>query len=320
MKILCLGDTHFRYKRPQRRTDDFFETQYQKMKWVLEKYNELECSALLQVGDLFDSSDISNYVIATYVNYFRNYVNNPQLISVYTVFGQHDLVGHSLSSSKRTPMWILKEGYLINIVSEKWEWITNGININKDWDVYGCSFGQEVPALGDGEHFEKIEGRILIIHANIGDRPLWPGHEPEDPKNFLRKHPEFDLVVAGDYHYSFEARIGDRVILNPGALVRLKANKWDLAHHPKIAIFDTETRKVEWHEVPHKKAEDVFDLSNLEEEKYEEERKTKLKLLVAAMERDKETSVSFADNLMGYYRKEKVDEQVKGIISEMMGG
>ena len=55
MRLLLLGDCHFRSSAPARRTDDFFQTQLDKMEQVKKIYVEQRCDAVLQAGDLFDS-------------------------------------------------------------------------------------------------------------------------------------------------------------------------------------------------------------------------------------------------------------------------
>lgn len=53
MKFLVLGDLHIRNKSPERRKDNIFETQMDKLIQVLDYVIDHEIRYILQTGDFF---------------------------------------------------------------------------------------------------------------------------------------------------------------------------------------------------------------------------------------------------------------------------
>lgn len=309
MKICVLGDTHFSFKRPQSRIDeDYFATQDDKLSQVLEIYVDERCSALVQVGDFFNSPDTSNFVIASLIRRLRRI----KPLNVLCIYGQHDITGHSKATLRRSPLKVLEAAGVLGILD------SSGYNLFGA-GFHGISFGCDIP-----EKFPDIHDcgyNILVIHDMIGDRPLYPGQPLHNPETFLKRFPEFDLILCGDYHYRFLAKLPEngktRIILNPGAMVRKTISKWDLEHEPAVAIIDTETQSVKMEKLKVKPIEEVFDLSRLIEKMEPDKAK-----LQAFIEKLKSSSASgfgnWEDALQRVYKEKKTSMVVKEIISSCM--
>jgi len=245
MRLGILGDAHFSGRRPESRTDeDYFQTQMGKLDQAFTFFDEWSCDCIIQVGDLFDRPSTDNEVKAQLISFLRHCS-----LPFYCIYGQHDISGHSADTFYRSPMRVLQEAESLEVVGQ------TGIPIASGVDLYGASFRQPIPEV------EPKDGlfNILVIHAMIGSRPLWPGQELKNPKRFLQKH-SFDLVLCGDYHYSFQEQVGDRWIVNPGCLVRKTVAKWDLAHEPMVGMFDTKKRTYKTRKLDVLPVEDVFRL------------------------------------------------------------
>lgn len=249
MKLGIIGDTHYTNKGPSKRRDDFFATQLAKTAEAFTIFQVQNCDYVLQVGDLFDSHTVANRVKAALISILKM-----EHRKLYCIAGQHDIVGHSLGTLPNSPLAVLEAAGSIQLVND----VPTSLEVVKGFEVeiYGASFGAKVPTPKNSKAFN-----ILIIHAMIGDRLLYPGQNLASPEKFLKNHPDYDLVAAGDYHYSFQATYQNRTIVNPGCLVRKTVGTFDLEHKPSVVTFDTETKKVIFHPLTIEPAAEVFDLT-----------------------------------------------------------
>lgn len=300
MKFLILGDCHIRASAPESRTDDFAETQLDKMQQAVEVALTRKCAAILQPGDLCDTPHIPKYLISKYIRMFRD-MKAPM---IYTVLGQHDIPMRSEESLNKTTDYLLESAGCIRIIKNG-EFARVGL-IRID----GCSYGSEPP---------NGPGDVLLIHAPIGDRPLYPGDEPISPKKFLKEH-DYRLIVAGDYHYTFEASLGERRIVNAGCLVRKTASQYDKEHKPCVYIWDSESGDLQKIPIKVKPAEDVFvekgDTPNKESSTY-------LSELLESLKTDRKIGADFFQNLERCLKKEKpptgVVDKIRQAVAEVRG-
>lgn len=303
MKLLLLSDAHCRYLAPENRIDkDFFnDVVLRKLKAVVDIANEQDVDALLQAGDLFDSSDPTRYVCAEVIKVLKR-SNAP----IYTVLGQHDVAFRALEDITRTGAYLLESTGVIQIVglNKKPVYAPVGMMIS------GLSFEQDY----DPQPVEKsdtVNFNILVAHATVGEKPLYPGDESESVRRFIKKHKNFDLVLLGDVHTEFQDDFLGTQVFNTGPLIRKSIA--EKLQKPNVIIYDTETRKYERIEVPHKPWREVF---NLQEEKKEAD--SKLEEFIQAIKNEKKQTVSFEDNLVKYYEQHKVSEDAKKVIASAM--
>lgn len=90
----------------------------------------------------------------------------------------------------------------------------------------------------------EIDGcRILLCHGAPwdNDRYVYPDAQAELLDQCAVQ--EFDLVVLGHTHYPMQRRIGNTLVVNPGAVGQPR-NRQPGAHW---ALFDTDTRHLEFH-------------------------------------------------------------------------
>jgi len=243
MIIGALGDCHFNNKRPERRLDNFWETQICKFEQSLTIFKEHNCEVIVQVGDLFDNPCVSNIVISKIIDILKKYD-----ITLNIIFGNHDVAGRTILTLPNSPLSVLKSSGVINLLNE----IPFKIN---NISIYGANFGQPIPEPIDGSY------NVLLVHAMIGSRPLFPGQDLEMPKQFLKKNPKYNLVISGDYHYSFVEEYKERLILNPGVLIRKNISEFELKHEPSVSIINTKNNNVNTIKLKFEPVNEVFDLS-----------------------------------------------------------
>ncbi len=156
------------------------------------------------------------------------------------------------------------------------------------------SFGEEVPKVQDKKAYN-----ILVVHQMICDQPLYPGHQNVHPAAFLRRNPEFNLIVCGDYHYRFASHLGNRIAINPGALMRLELGDIKTCHRPAVVVFDTEENTFEVVEL--KVQENIFDLT---EEPKKDEHSQVLAEFLEQLKQKKELRVGWKEILFLLLEKE----------------
>lgn len=303
MKLGIIGDAHFTNRGPERRLDNYFETQMNKLAQALLIFKEHSCEATIQTGDFCNSPNIADRVIAALIGFLRQ--SNEKILCVW---GQHDVTGHSSSTLPNSPLAVFEAAGVVKILDN--EFYCVGLKSSNDSIYfYGASFGEEVPKI-----YKKDVYNILVTHRMIGDRPLYPGQELISPNQFLRNNPSYNLVIAGDYHYRFISTYQGRTIVNPGALVRKTISKFDLEHKPAVIVFDTDNSKVEVIELKVEPIEKVFNLERLEKVNDNE-------VLIEFVRRLKESKgeeKGWKDMLLKVFKQRKSSLTVKKIIDECL--
>jgi len=243
-KIIATSDWHLRRPRPVARTDeDFMGALLKKVRFVINLARE-EDAILALAGDLFDSARatiVPYEIVAQLINLFRGY--DKLLLAA----GQHDMRYHQ-SSLENTPFQIIET--VVFPRGRKKQGKIDGIYYTiVDW-------GEEIP---------EPEGHpaVLIIHETV-----LKGNEPFAgvPAKELLKNHDYDLIISGDNHKRFTARVGHKLLVNSGSLARLTIDQKDF--EPQVAKIEwtgDAFEIIDWITVPHEK--DVFiDLKNNKQE------------------------------------------------------
>jgi len=276
MKFLLLSDTHLRSTCPIGRKDDFRTTQYNKWKYIINTAITQNVSAILQAGDLFDIPSPSLGLITEIAEHLIELKKWD--IKFLTIPGQHDQLMRS-SDLSRTAMGVLNKVGLLSVIP-------------------------------DG----KFTTEILIVHDMIGNKPLYPGHEITYAKKYLTSHPEFDLILCGDYHYPFIEKDGNRIIVNTGCLLRLTRNPDDMFRIPHFYIYNTEDKSLEKFEIEIPPVEDTFIMSDYKTD--EVDRKNVIKLIERLKNRG--VGIGFLLVLESYCKENNIDPEIRAVIAEAL--
>jgi len=245
MILGILGDTHFTNKAPERRKDNYWETEKEKFNQALSIFKDLNCDLIIQTGDLFDSPTVPNSVISEIIRILMRFDTK-----LHIAWGNHENYSCNRGTLDNSPLSILQSSGVVRILGD------SPVKLGQH-NTYGAGFGDPIPTPGSNDG----EFNTLVAHKMIGDRPLYPGDEVINPNSFLRSNPGYDLVIAGHYHYRFISDFEGRVIINPGAMVRKSISKSDLEHRPAVVTFDTCTLNNEVIELEFIPSEEVFDLT-----------------------------------------------------------
>ncbi len=297
MKLIFLSDLHLTNANPIARLDNIEDTWYRKLSSILD-YAKKEGASIFITGDFFDRPRDWKTLSSVIKLLEKN--NTP----IYTIFGQHDQYLYS-KDRYSTSLGVLISTGLVNELSNK------PLELEEGLFVYGCSWGQELP-----EPFLTSGFNVLIIHKNLSDTPLFPGHEFSNAETFLRIHKEWDIIVCGDIHRRFYIQQKGRWIANPGPLLRLEATEYNMDYIPKFMIYDTEKGSGNFITIPHEPADKVLTRQHLERKK---ETESMLDDFIRNVSSDHTITFNFKDNLQEYLSTNKIDQKVIDLISEVMG-
>ena len=302
MKLLLLSDLHLLFDKPIGRKDNTFLTQQEKLKYVMQYVcnSKYECF-ILQAGDFFDAPR-SWRLLPIYIDFLRSWVNVGR-VAIYCIRGQHDVYMYNEEINDRTTLGVLAKMGLVNILSSKPLVLDNIC-------IYGTSYGQEIP-----KPSKEAGTNVLVIHAPILKSKIWHGQEDYSyAPGFLRKHKEYDLILCGDIHQKFIFRDGDRIICNTGCIIRKSVAQWE--HAPGFYVYDTETKKIKWEEIPHEPPDEVMSREHLDKESYRNEMLGSF--IEAVKSREVDAGVTFKDNLLQFMEESNIEQEVRDEIAEVM--
>lgn len=303
MKLVLLSDTHLLWDKPISRLDDTKVTQFVKLKFIFD-YAQKEDAKIIIAGDIFNKPRSWNLLpeVTTFLKKYN--------LSIFVIFGQHDVYMYSQESKDKTNLGVLAKAGLVKILNSQPVFIMSGLmSEGKQSDLYGTSYGQEIPIIKNKDHFN-----ILVIHAPIAEKALWPGQNYMDSLTFLKEH-EFNLICCGDIHQKFIKEYEGRYIINSGPLLRKEASLYNFTHRPGFFIFDTDKPDPpEFIEVPQASAEEILSRNHLE---YEKESVSILSEFIDSISNSTiEEGVDFVENLWKFTKANNIDPVVVNLLAE----
>jgi DNA repair exonuclease SbcCD nuclease subunit len=295
-----MGDAHLRTRPPEARKDpDFAAVCLEKLAQVFELADSMGMDGVIQPGDFFDSADPSKELLADVIDLLLAYKTK-----LYAIHGQHDMAYHSSAAVHRSALRVMEAAKAVVL-------LTHTPTPVADVMLYGNNFGDDPanPALLTGGRHN-----ILVTHAMVGDKPLWPGHDLLDFKGYINKWGGYSSYIFGDYHYKWvhPTPLGGWA-MDAGCLLRL--NQTDVArnHQPGVFLWDTDGGPVD-HLLSVAPVESVF----LPGEATKEHDNQKLMEMVEALRAGGAIGVSFKENLETHYLRNNTPMVVRELISKAL--
>jgi len=312
MNIVALNDTHIRGAKPVARmeTQAGWEAAVMgKLEFIFEfaeKNNAIVCHA----GDLFHTPrDVTGLglLAAAMANTCKH--------NIYAVTGQHDL--YMRNQEALTNFRLMEDLGIVHNVGRGPITIHDG-RLDGQVNIYGAGWGGDVPKTQRPQRGHNI----LLIHAPISTRPLYPGHEYTGASQFAKKHAqEYDLIICGDCHVPFYEHVPknnhhDCHIVNSGPMLRLDASQDSVDLKPGFWFIQTTGGiQVERITIPHKPADYTITRDHLDRQ---ETAKAKMEQFVAAMKQENKMEPV---NIVAEVRKAAQDisdgaQRILGIVME----
>ena len=253
MKFLFYTDTHYKDNAPKGRLDNIMDSQFDELKDILELSREYEVDFLLHGGDFFDNRKPSHQLVVHLLDWFK-LLHLP----VYTVIGNHDLLGYNLDSVKNSGLGVLLESGAVEKVDEHLQWDDSKVVIKS----VHSTLEFEKQYIFDDRYKDYL--KIVVSHNYV---------IPSESMPFGFIHPKdiqtnADLVLCGHYHTSFDHIEGNTRWINPGSVSR-----WSTADRnklPQALLIEVTGQEYNIKYLPLKSAKpgsEIFDIELIEANK-----------------------------------------------------
>jgi len=281
--ILC-ADMHLREDTPVCRTDDYLAAQQAKLRAIRELQFVHRCP-VIHAGDLFDHWKPSPWLLSFAMEELPH--------DFYTIYGNHDLPQHNLDMVHRSGVRTLEAAEIVNVLP-------------------GVHWGQEpdpenhlVPGPYSALRFGGLKLMVWHVMTWLRERP-YPGCPEPSAAKLLRQHSEADFILTGHNHVPFLWGSRGRKILNPGSMMRCKADQVD--HVPSVYLW-YDDNSVEQVVLPHD--EGVLTRAHLEAKDPGDPRRYE-----AFIEnlRQEGPAISFRDNLERFFSSNETSPKVRQLV------
>lgn len=211
MAIAFTSDWHIKKDNPIARTDNYFDTLMRKLTWIREQIGDMP---MIVAGDIYDTGKPQSF-LSTYSEV------KGKLSNTYTIPGNHDLSYKNVEYMPETAY-----GAMASIT---------GMHLEEDtlidgYTIVPYSFGEPIV------HRTDIEGpSIAVTHQFVWDKKP-PFDLGVSADYLLTEFPEYDIILSGDNHKHFVITQGERMLINPGSLMRMDADQID--YQPQLIILD----------------------------------------------------------------------------------
>lgn len=227
--ILC-ADLHLREDQPLCRTDNFWETQKEKLiqlQNIQNNYDPIPPVPVLCAGDIFHRWKASPRLLSMALEYLPD--------NMITIPGNHDLPAHNLNKLEWSALTTLEK-------AEKTFLTIKTITFpfyKKDgvFKVFSFPYGTSLKHASKGRY-----SKIALIHkfAYKGRKPF-PG-ATGGVVSIMKKLKGYDLIVCGDNHQPFTHEENETLFVNPGSISRQTSDQ--MKHRPRVYLWYSNSRSV----------------------------------------------------------------------------
>lgn len=284
--LILTSDWHLRETVPVCRTDNFWNTQWNKVQFIKELQEKYNCP-VIHAGDLFHHWKPSPFLLSKTIEFL------PRMF--YTIYGNHDLPQHNLELAEKCGINVLLKAKKLKVLPN-------------------ASWGQEPDESAQYSFFENrsILVSILVWHTMTWkDKEPFPGCKDAPAKQLLKKYPQYDIIVTGDNHETFVEEYKGRILVNPGSLTRQTAAQVD--HKPCVFLWFAKTNTVEQVFLPIDK--NVISREHINEV---DKRNNRIEAFISGLQTDLDFDVSFSTNLRKFLHKNKTNSEVVKIIDKFI--
>lgn len=315
MRFLLMGDRHNSERKPQSRTDDYFETVKNKDAEILQIAKDYNVAAIIQAGDFWTDGDakIKNDFIPSVLKRWTNPFNVDEFIPMIGIAGNHDLIGGNLKSLQNTTLGLTSAlGYMRLVTKD-------------DPVIFTLDNGKTVAITGTHYHIGMDKAENIddyIIDNKLGDYHIHIVHGMLSPKNLGKiirhtniddiKHTKADVTFCGHDHIGFDTICHEgKYFLNPGAVVRLKNDVKELTRQVKVVLLEINDSGITLTDIPLKTALEskyVLDREVIEQKKAKTIATENMKAQIKKLEISQD--VKFSGILEGVLEREKAAKEI----------
>ncbi len=287
------ADIHLSETIPVSRTDNYHEAQSSKLMFLRDLQAKYECP-VLDAGDIFNYWKPSPWLLS------RAYHLLPD--DMVTIPGNHDLPEHSSALYHKSGLAVLDAVDKLTVLLSETLFDYGILDIHGT--PYGGDIGCQKGMKGNGKR------KMLILHEMVwpDKTPPWPGAGGIPAIDLLKQfHDIFDLILTGHHHVAFTVEYKGSLLVNPGPMMRISADKAD--YKPRCYLYFADDNSVE--AVFYPIESDVHDTSHIDQVK---ERNERLEAYIGRMNMEWESGLSFQGNLESFFKRNKTPKKVKELI------
>lgn len=296
MRGIITADWHLRGDKPRCRLDeDWIDSQRKAIESVVKITIDKECDLYI-LGDIFQTPRVPPEVVSLFISNLEGMENNN--LRVRIIAGNHDLPYNNWNNVETSAFGIL------------WKLAGNKTSCLNPIDFFHAFAHFNEPIVLDNRLTEPILFLHQLVFPSEKNKP--PNVNAITASDLLKQYPDHKWIFVGDYHSSYHYEEDGRHVINPGCLIRQRADLMD--YQPEVAYVDTDKEDLEWIEI-----EDKAVLVTDEYLRKEKERSSRIEAFVESIRKSGQVSLSFVDNLNKRIQenKEKLNEDVINIIEEI---
>lgn len=303
---ILAADIHIRPDKPECRTDDYFQAIERKIDRIFSRAEQFNCPLYI-AGDLGERSTWPNWLLTWFINKVYAYE-----IQVVIIPGQHDLPGHELSRWRESALGVLAAAGAITLLGTDGKGREGHVFGGEGVKIYPFPF--EVPIRQIRKRADDIPCMAMTHQLVTGGKNdlEWEEEKGSTGLALLKKFPGYDLILSGDNHKPFVIEYEGRLLVNPGSMMRSRADQID--HQPRIYLWNINDNTVEEDFLP---IEDG--VVSREHVEIETERKEKSLAYVKHLKMGYEITLSFKDNMKKALTENRIIKRVKDKINKFMG-
>lgn len=301
---ILTSDLHLTESTPVSRTDNYWEAQKNKLRFLQDLSGKNGGCPVLCAGDVFDYWKASPWLCAeVYTHLPQTFIGIP---------GQHDLPMHSLDHYNRSALSLLEiaaeESKNRKLQILKKQTVVVGASDNT-LSITGIPFGKVEEFLKEADSLPVAGRSILMLHELTwqGKRPAWDNSGYTDQELFDMFGEYFDLILTGDNHSSFVSKRNGVTVVNSGSMMRITADQED--YRPRCYLYYAENNGVR--PVFYPITENVHDRSHLDRKI---ERENRVAAYIERMSQNWEIGLSFRKNLESFFAENKVPRKIRELI------
>ena len=243
-----------------------------KLQWVRDYIGQFDECAVIDGGDSFDRPTEPLVTSIRYAQWWRDIEARTQKHALQVV-GQHTIRGYSLASIPSCSIGLVQLMGDALLDTHQWKDRTGFT-----WNIRSLHCDKEV-LLGVPNPPEVLGADIIATHISIGY-----GYGCTPPEAIRWGSPR--IITAAHIHTGFPiCEYNGTVFVAPGALARLNAD--EIHRQPQIAHIEVEAGEVlnvEYIPVPHRPAEEVFDMGGLEQDAEAQQERVEFRETIAQIE------------------------------------
>ena len=289
---ILAADNHLRSDIPRNRIDDFTGAMKKKFEFILALGTEYHCPILIS-GDLGHRSTWPWPLYSWFVKTIKKYDAD-----IICIPGQHDEPNHKLDKLDESPMGVSDMTDVTTV-------LTGNYVPGKKMNVYGFPWEFKIT-----KPYSHAVPNIAMTHQMvIEDKPEWKGQEGAMAKALLKNN-DFDLILSGDNHKPFVAKYRNKILVNPGSMMRSNIDQAD--HKPRVYLYDAKKNDVKPVYLPIEK--DVFK----EAGENSEDRKKRFEAFIENIKEDKSNTISFEDNAKSHFKNNRTRKNIEERVWEII--